>query len=88
MHIGFMIADWKEINPPASSTLIIIQECLKRKHKVSIMYTNNLTVRNNIVHGVIETIKEMDKIPENITTFYKKVVLEKKFIPLHAFDCL
>jgi glutathione synthase len=52
------------------------------------MYTNNLTVRNNIVHGFIETIQKMDKIPENIVSFYKKVVFEKKISPLHAFDCL
>jgi glutathione synthase len=30
----------------------------------------------------------MDKIPENIVSFYKKVVFEKKISPLHAFDCL
>jgi len=88
MHIGFIIAHWSTIDPVNSSTLTIIQECLKRGHKVSIMYTNNLTVRNNIVYGVTEQIMEMEKIPENITSFYKKVKLEKKFIALHAFDCL
>ena len=88
MHIGFIIADWNSINPANSSTLTIIQECIKRKHTVSIMYTNNLTVRNNIVHGFTETIEEMEKIPENITSFFKKVTFEKKFTALHAFDCL
>ena len=88
MHIGFIIANWNTIDPTSSSTLIIIQECIKRGHKVSIMYTNNLTVRNNIVYGFIETIKPLNKTPENITTFYKKISLEKKFMPLHAFDCL
>jgi glutathione synthase len=52
------------------------------------MYTNNLTVRNNIVHGVIETLNQMEKVPDLPTTFYKKVTFEKKFIALHAFDCL
>ena len=88
MHIGFIIASWNDIEPTSSSTLTIIQECLKRKHKVSIMYTNNLTVRNNIVHGFIETIDEMDKIPENVITFYKKITFDKKMTALHAFDCL
>jgi len=88
MHIGFIIANWDTIEPTSSSTLTIIQECIKRKHKVSILYTNNLTVRNNVVHGIIETIKPMEKIPENITTFYKKVKFDKKMIALHAFDCL
>jgi glutathione synthase len=88
MHIGFIIANWNSIDPSNSSTLTIIQECIKRKHTVSIMYTNNLTVRNNIVHGFTETIHEMEKVPENITSFFKKVTFEKKFTALHAFDCL
>jgi len=88
MHIGFILAKWDNLDPIKSSTLIIIQECLKRAHTVSIMYTDNLTVRNNIVHGFIETINSMEKIPENITSFYKKVTFKKKFTALHAFDCL
>lgn len=88
MHMGFIIASWNHIEPLQSSTLTVIKECLKREHTVSIMYTNNLTVRNNIVHGAIETIDKMDKIPENITTFYKKITFTKKLVALHAFDCL
>lgn len=88
MHIGFIIADWNTISPNDSSTLAIIRECLIRKHKVSILYTNNLTVRNNIVHSHIETINSMDKIPENISSFYKKVTFQKNMSGLHAFDCI
>jgi glutathione synthase len=88
MHIGFIISHWKNIEPNKSSTLIIIQECLKRGHTVSIMYTDNLTVRNNIVHGFIETINNIERVPENISSFYKKVTFSKKFTALHAFDCL
>ncbi len=88
MHIGFIIADWGIIDPPNSSTLSIIKECLKRNHKVSILYTNNLTVRNNIVHGFIETINPMEKIPDNISSFYKKVTFNRSLKPLHVFDCM
>jgi len=88
MHIGFIIANWGAIVPANSSTLAIIKECLVREHKVSILYTDNLTVRNNVVHGFIETINEMDKIPENINAFYKKVTFEKKLKALHVFDCM
>jgi glutathione synthase len=88
MHIGFIIAGWEAIEPTKSSTLTIIKECCQRGHKVSIMYTTNLTVRNNIVHGIIETIEKMDKIPDTITAFYKKVKFNKKMVALHAFDCL
>jgi glutathione synthase len=88
MHIGFIIANWEAMEPLKSSTLAVVHEAFKRKHTVSIMYTDSLTVRNNIVHGFVETLELMDKIPENITSFHKKVKLSKKFIPLHAFDCL
>lgn len=77
MHVGFIIEHWDNIEPLKSSTILIIKECIKRGHKVSVLYTNNLTVRNNIVHGFIQTIKEMDKIPDNIVSFYKKVDFEK-----------
>ena len=36
MHIGFMIKDWDNIDPGKNSTILIIRECLKRGHKVSI----------------------------------------------------
>ena len=88
MHIGFIIASWKTIDPANSSTLAIIRECLIRQHKVSVLYTDNLTVRNNVVHGFIETINDMDKIPDNINAFYKKVSFEKKLKALHVFDCM
>lgn len=88
MHIGFIIENWENIEPLKSSTLAIIKECLQRSHKVSIIYTNNLTVRNNVVHSIIYTIADIDKIPENITAFYKKVSFDRKMRPLHAFDCI
>lgn len=88
MHIGFIIEHWNNLEPTKSSTLLMIKECLQRGHKVSILYTNNLTVRNNVVHGYIYTITKMDKIAENITTFYKKVTFTKQMIALHAFDCI
>ena len=88
MHIGFIIASWDGINPQKSSTLAIIKECVKRGHKVSLLYTNDLTVRNNIVHGLIKTIDTMDKVPESPSSFHKKVTFQKRMTPLHAFDCL
>ena len=88
MHIGFIIANWENLEPLKSSTLTIIKECLHRDHIVSVLYTDNLTVRNNVVHGFIETINPMDKIPDNITSFYKKVTFNKKLKALHVFDCI
>ena len=33
-------------------------------------------------------MKPMDKIPDNITSFYKKVEFEEKMLTLHALDCI
>jgi len=88
MHIGFIIANWEGINPNSSSTLTMIKECVKRGHKVSLLYTTDLTVRNNVVHGLIKTINKMERIPENIVSFHKKVTFQKSMTALHAFDCL
>ena len=88
MQIGFIIENWKEIEPNKSSTLTIMQECAKRGYDVSIFYPQNLTVRNNVVYGFIKTFKQIDKVPENIVTFYKKVQFEEKMLPLHSFDAI
>ena len=48
----------------------------------------NITIRNNIVHGIIETIESMDKIPEGVVSFYKKVTFERRLRALHVFDCM
>lgn len=88
MHVGFLIGSWVEMNPELSSTLRIIRECCVRKHSVSILFPQNLTVRNNIVHGFAKKIKYTDKVSDNSVTFYKKVEFEEKLLPLHAFDCI
>jgi len=88
MHIAFIIEDWAKIDPVNSSTLAIVKECMLREHKVSILYTNNLTVRNNIVHGFAKTLKVEGKIPDSIVSFYKKCTYEVRLNALHAFDCI
>lgn len=86
MHIGFMIANWETIDPTKNSTISIIRECLKRGHKVSILYPENLTVRNNIAHGYLKIIEPMEKIPDSIVQFHKKATFRKKVAPLHSLD--
>jgi len=88
MHIAFIIASWETLEPQLSSTLPIIHECLLRKHRVSILYTQNLTVRNNVVHGFAKTILPLDKLPDKVSLLYKKIQFEEKMLPLHAFDCI
>lgn len=88
MHIGFMIANWSELTPSKNSTILVIRECLRRGHKVSILYPENLRVKNNVVYGSLLRIQAMEKIPENISQFYKKVEFKMLSSPLHSLDSL
>ena len=88
MNIGFIFEDWNTITPAKNSTIRIIKECLERGHKVSNLYPSNLTVRNNVTHGYVKRILPMEKIPDNILQFYKKVKFEQKMMPLHGLDAI
>ena len=88
MHVAFIIENWANIEPLKSTTLVVIKECMARGHKVSVLYTHDLTVRNNIVHGFAKTLKFEGKIPDSITSFYKKTSYDVKLTALHAFDCI
>ncbi|WP_373020301.1 glutathione synthase [Thiomicrorhabdus sp.] len=88
MNIGFIIANWDQIEPTKNSTILIIRECMKRGHNVFILYPQNLTVRNNIAYGYVKKVEKMDKIPENIVQFYKKVTFKQTLTPLHGLDSL
>ncbi|MGM0565104.1 MAG: glutathione synthase [Pseudomonadota bacterium] len=88
MHVGFLIEDWAHIEPGKSSTLLMIQECCRRGHRVSVTYPNNLTVRNNVVHGFCRTIEAMEKVPDSAASFYKKVTFNERMLPLQGFDCI
>lgn len=88
MHVAFIIENWDNIEPTKSTTLTIIKECMSRGHKVSILYTHDLTVRDNIVHGFAKTLNIEGKIPDAIASFYKKCTFDIKLKALHAFDCI
>jgi glutathione synthase len=88
MHIGFMIAPWESLTPSKNSTILMARECLRRGHKVSILYPDNLTVRNNVAYGRLHVINPMDKVPDNIVQFHKKVEFTPKLMPLHSIDSL
>lgn len=88
MHIGFMIAEWSELTPAKNSTILVIRECMRRGHKISILYPDLLTVRNNVVYGNLLRMKPMQKIPENIVQFHKKAEFETIQTPLHSLDSL
>ena len=88
MNICFIINSWETMAPETETTLRIIHEACKRKHSVGILYTNNLTIRNNETYGFIKMISKMDTISENMTTFYKKVQFKEEMLPLKGFDVI
>lgn len=88
MHIGYIIDDWETIDPSKSSTLLLIHECALRGHTVSLVYTRSLTVRKNVVHAFLRTLNVPEKIPDSVTSFYKKTTLSEKMLSLHALDAL
>ena len=88
MNVAFLVANWSDINPEKSSTLRIIHECFLRKHQVYILYPSNLTVRNNVPHGFAKQLQPMDKVPESLPLFHKKVKMKEKLLALHAFDVI
>jgi glutathione synthase len=88
VRVAFIIEDWANIEPLKSTTLAIIKECMTRGHKVYILYTHDLTVRNNIVHGFAKLLKYEGKIPDSVNSFYKKITYDIKLTALHAFDCI
>jgi hypothetical protein len=49
MNIGFVMYDWESIKPELDSTLRLIQESIKRGHKVSAIYPNEMAIRRTIV---------------------------------------
>jgi glutathione synthase len=88
MNICFIINDWNTVAAKTETTIRLIHECVVRGHNVGILYSQNLTIRNNVTYGFIKVIKAMDKVPENIESFYKKVNLSEKLLPINGFDAI
>lgn len=86
MNICFIINSWDTMAPETETTIRIMHEACKRKHSVGILYTNNLTIRNNQTYGFMKMIVKTDTISENMTTFYKKVQFKEEMLPLKGFD--
>ncbi|WP_461205615.1 glutathione synthase [Clostridium sp. DL1XJH146] len=86
MNICFIINSWDTIVPETESTLRMIHEAYKRNHNVGILYTQNLTIRNNETYGFMKMIKKGIVVSENMVTFYKKVQFTEQMLPLKGFD--
>ena len=88
MNICFIINNWQTLAPETDTTMRLIHESALRGHHVGIIYPQNLTIRNNITHAFAKILVRMDKVPENILTFYKKCVLKDVMLPVNGFDAV
>lgn len=86
MNICFIINDWNTMVPETETTLRMIHEACKRKHRVGVLYPNNITIRNNQTYGFFKMIKNEEIISENLSTFYRKTVFKEEMLPLKGFD--
>jgi glutathione synthase len=89
MNICFIMYPWERVDVPKDSTLRIIHECMKRKHRVVIATPAGLTMRNSVtnVFGKVLSVSP-GAFPSTAASFYKKVKLKEKMLPLAGFDVI
>lgn len=80
---------WDKVEPEKDSTLRIIHECLKRKHRVVIATPAGLTMRNSTtnVFGKVLSLPS-GPFPNTANSMYKKVKFKEKMLPLAGFDII
>ncbi len=88
MNLCFIINEWKEIEPEKETSIRLIHEACVRKHRVAILYSHNLTIRNNIAYGFARVIEPMDSVPDKIEVFFRKVRFREHLVPLTGFDAI
>ncbi len=88
MNICFLMYPWEEIDAENDTSLALIHECVKRKHGVAMCSPANLTIRNSVTNAFCTVLNRMDKVPNNLKTFYKQVSLREEMLPLAGFDVI
>jgi glutathione synthase len=79
---------WDKVEADTDTTLRIIHEAHKRKHKVAICTPSNLTIRNSITSSFCAFIEPLEKPIGSIPLFHKKVKFKERLSPLAAFDVI
>lgn len=88
MNIAFIINNWGGMDTAKNSTLRLIYESCMRGHRVGILYSEDLTVRDNIVYGFVKLLKEDSFNFTSVKSFHKRVQFEEKMVPLNVFDVM
>ncbi|UKN03202.1 glutathione synthase [Paracrocinitomix mangrovi] len=86
MNICFIMYPWENVDPDKDSTLRIIHECIKRKHRVVVATPAGLTMRNSVTNVFGKVLTAPSPFPGTIPAFYKKVKLKDRMLPLAGFD--
>jgi glutathione synthase len=86
MNIGFVMYDWESIKPELDSTLRLIQESIKRGHKVSAIYPNEMAIRRTIVWANCYVVTNSNPNTNDVFEFYKNCELKEEFIPMNEQD--
>lgn len=88
MNVCFIMYPWEDIDPENDTSLALIKECVKRGHGVAMCTPANLTIRNSVTNAFCKVIKRMDKVSNNLKSFYKKAELREEMLPLAGFDAI
>lgn len=79
---------WDKVEPTKDSTLRIIHECLKRKHRVVTASPAGLTMRNSVTNVFGSVLSVNGPFPATAQSLYKKVKMKEKMLPLAGFDVI
>lgn len=88
MNVCFIIYQWEKINPVTDTSIRLIHEAVKRKHNVGILYSKNFSIEDGRTCGMVNFVKEMDSVPVNVVSFFKKVEFEEVVVPIGGFDAI
>jgi glutathione synthase len=79
---------WDQIDAENDTSLALIRECVKRDHGVAMCTPSNLTIRDSVTNAFCKVIGRMNKVPNSLKSFYKRVELRDEMLPLAGFDAI
>lgn len=88
MNVGIVMYPWETIKVSEDSTLRIINEAVVRGHKTSLIYHENLTIRDTKVYAFSKTLKVANKPSTDMFEFYNQVELEDEMLEVKDFDVI
>lgn len=88
MNVCFIMYPWDQIDAENDTSLALIRECVKRDHGVAMCTPSNLTIRDSVTNAFCKVIGRMNKVPNSLKSFYKRVELRDEMLPLAGFDAI